>query len=124
MKSVRAVALCPLCEGAGCLRCTVCHGLKEIRRDCESCEGKASTRDTTGSEKRVPCVACEEGYVKCAKCTGPRAHPKLEDICARSPCDLCEGRGLLFKKVCWPCPACLGLGERLTPKLDPEKKLS
>ena len=59
----------------------------------------------------------------CRQCETPKPPPELGDICASSACASCDGRGLLFRKVLWPCRACLGAGLRLVPKADPAKLL-
>jgi hypothetical protein len=97
VKSVRAVLPCLLCEGKGRVRCGACRGLA--------------------------CDACEMGDVKCPKCEGPRPAPKMDDLCTTSACELCEGRGFPFKSVRWTCEGCGGVGQKLVPKADPEKKL-
>ena len=40
-----------------------------------------------------------------------------------SPCPACGGRGLAFHHAAVPCRSCLGLGQKLAPKLDPAKVL-
>ena len=97
IQSLRGVWPCSSCEGKGRIRCTQCHG--------------------------KGCDACDEGESKCPSCKGPRPAPQLKDVCASIGCDLCEGRGLLFKSIRWTCPECRGLGVKLTPKADPEKRL-
>jgi hypothetical protein len=99
VKSVRAVMPCIRCDGKGRLRCVACHG--------------------SGAE----CGRCENGDLKCPGCEGPRAAPALDAICTASPCRPCEGRGLLPKTVRLPCEECRGLGQKLAPKADPQKKL-
>ena len=96
VKSLRAALPCLLCEGKGRVRCAACHG--------------------------ASCDACAQGDVKCPKCEGPRAAPKMDDLCTASPCELCEGRGFPFKAVRWTCEGCKGVGQKLAPKADPEKK--
>jgi hypothetical protein len=99
VKSVRAVMPCVRCDGKGRIRCVSCHG--------------------SGAD----CDRCEDGDLKCPGCEGPRAAPALDAICAASPCRPCEGRGLLPKTVRLPCEECRGLGQKLAPKADPQKKL-
>ena len=107
-RSVRAAMPCRTCEGKGKTRCVRCHGRGRIPSD----DGEDSA-----------CTACENGHLKCSGCEGPRAAPQLKDICDASPCRACEGRGLVFKNVRWPCMECHGVGQKLVPKADPDKKL-
>jgi hypothetical protein len=106
VKSVRAVMPCVGCEGRGRIRCIRCHGRGEI-----------------GGDPSEPCGVCENGERRCLSCDGPRKAPALGDICIDSPCALCEGRGVAFKAVRFPCGECRGLGRKLAPKADPGKKL-
>jgi hypothetical protein len=144
-KSVRDAAVCAGCLGEGKLRCTNCHGVKEIRVGCAKCGGKGRLTPRgmvvtspkqlakagsqcppckgTGVEKTFRCEKCKDGSVDCAKCAGPKDPPGLEDLYASSPCRRCEGEGLPFRNVAWACPACLGLGRRLAPKADPVRLL-
>jgi hypothetical protein len=107
-QSVRAAMPCRNCDGKGKIRCVRCHGRGRIPSD----DGETSA-----------CDACENGSLKCPKCEGPREAPLLKDICDASPCRACEGRGLAFKSVRWPCGECRGVGQKLVPKTDPGKKL-
>jgi hypothetical protein len=97
--SVRAAMPCVRCDGQGRLRCVACHGLGD---DCDR---------------------CEEGEQKCPGCEGPRSAPSLDDICRAAACGPCEGRGLLPGKLRLPCEECRGVGQKLVPKADPQKKL-
>jgi hypothetical protein len=107
-RSVSAVMPCRRCDGKGKTRCVRCHG-----------RGRLPSEDGDGAV----CDACENGNLKCANCEGPRAAPRLKDICDTSPCAACEGRGLAFKNIRWPCTECHGVGQKLIPKADPDKKL-
>jgi len=149
-KSVKAVAICSNCLGEGKLRCTNCHGIKEVRFACAKCGGKGKypppglvqppagngfrgrgpTMMTclqckgSGVEKVIRCEKCKDGYVTCKSCDGkPKPPHDFDDFCARTPCPDCEGRGSALRNVRWACPSCLGLGQRLSPKADPTKQL-
>jgi len=148
--SIKAAAVCPNCGGEGKLRCTNCHGVKEVRFPCAKCGGKGKylppglvqTPTTGGFRGRGPtymkclqckgsgyarvirCEKCKDGYLTCRRCDGkPKPPPDFDDLCSRTPCPDCEGRGSAFRNVRWPCPSCLGLGQKLSPKADPEKQL-
>ncbi|MBI3856013.1 MAG: hypothetical protein HY293_10020 [Planctomycetes bacterium] len=136
VKSIRAVASCNICLGVGKLRCTNCHGKKETKFVCAKCKGKGYSVNTlgaqiscvpcrgTGIERIVKCEKCKDGYFDCKQCDKkPRNPPDLGDICDLSPCAVCEGRGLAFRNAAVPCRSCLGLGQKLAPKLDPAKLL-
>jgi len=148
-KSIKAAALCPNCLGEGKLRCTNCHGIKEVRFPCAKCNGKGKylppglvqtpqqgmrMRGPTymtcnpckgsGYEKVLRCEKCKDGYLTCKVCDGkPKSPPDFEDICARTACPDCDGRGSAMKNVRWACPSCLGLGQKLSPKAEPSKLL-
>jgi hypothetical protein len=135
-KSIKAVAICNVCAGVGKLRCTNCHGQKETKFICTKCKGKGFTVSSLGAElvcgpcKKtgiaaiVKCEKCKDGYFDCKQrdCK-PRAAPEMDDILSSSPCPACEGRGLAFRNAAVPCRSCLGLGQKLVPKLDPAKVL-
>jgi hypothetical protein len=136
VKSIKAVAVCNVCEGAGKLRCTNCHGKKETKFICQKCKGKGYTISSLGAElvcgpcKKtgiaaiVKCEKCKDGYFECKQrdCK-PRAVPAMDEILTSSPCPACEGRGLAFRNAAVPCRSCLGLGQKLVPRLDPSKIL-
>lgn len=147
-KSIKAAAVCANCAGEGKLRCTNCHGVKEVRYPCAKCNGKGKylppglvqtpqgfrgrgpTYMTclqckgTGVEKIIKCEKCKDGYLVCKQCDGKEKQaPELSDICTTAECPECEGRGSVFRNVHWACPACLGVGQKLTPKADPAKTL-
>ncbi|HLY09182.1 MAG TPA: hypothetical protein VKW04_07775 [Planctomycetota bacterium] len=147
-KSIKAAAVCPNCLGEGKLRCTNCHGIKEIRFPCEKCHGKGKYLPPglvqtpgamrgrgpqymtclqckgTGYEKVLRCEKCKDGYLVCKVCDGkPKSPPDFEDICSRTVCPDCEGRGSAMRNVHWACPSCLGLGQKLAPKIEPAKLL-
>jgi hypothetical protein len=148
-KSIKAVALCPNCLGEGKLRCTNCHGVKEVRFPCAKCGGKGKYHPPglvippganprrfersfvnctqckgSGFEKVVRCEKCKDGYLTCKQCDGKaKEAPEFSDICTRMPCQDCGGDGCVFRNVRWACPSCLGLGQKLTPKADPVKLL-
>ncbi len=147
-KSINAAAVCPNCLGEGKLRCTNCHGIKEVRFPCQKCHGKGKYLPPglvqtpgmargrgptyekclqckgTGYEKVLRCEKCKDGYLACKVCDGkPKTAPDFEDICSRTPCPDCDGRGSVMRNVRWACPSCLGLGQKLTPKAEPSKLL-
>lgn len=148
-KSIKAAAVCAHCLGEGRLRCTNCHGVKEIRFPCGKCGGKGKYRPPglvippnanprrfersfvncipckgSGFEKVIRCDKCKDGYLKCRQCDGvAKQAPDFSDICAVAPCGDCDGDGSIFRNVRWACPGCLGLGRRLTPKADPARIL-
>jgi hypothetical protein len=136
IKSIKAVAVCNVCGGAGKLRCTNCHGQKETKFICQKCKGKGYTISSLGAQlvcgpcKKtgiaaiVKCEKCKDGYVECKQrdCKA-RAAPEMDEILTSSPCPACEGRGLAFRHAAVPCRSCLGLGQKLVPKLDPSKVL-
>jgi hypothetical protein len=147
-KSVKASALCATCVGEGKLRCTNCHGVKEIRTPCAKCGGKGKVLPQglvvspkamrkmdklyssctqckgTGFEKVLKCDKCKDGFLICKQCDGKeKPAPEMSDICASVPCADCEGRGCVFRNVHWACPSCLGIGQKLVPKSDPAKVL-
>lgn len=135
VKSIRAVASCNVCQGAGKLRCTNCHGKKETKFICAKCKGKGFTPNTlgaqiscvpcraTGIERILKCEKCKDGVFDCKQCKEPRLPPQLDDICSATPCPSCDGRGLAFRNAAVPCRSCLGLGQKIAPKLDPTKVL-
>lgn len=148
-KSIKAAAVCSTCQGEGKLRCTNCHGVKEVRYPCAKCGGKGKYQPPglvippnanprrmersftnclpckgSGFEKILRCEKCKEGYLKCRQCDGDEKQPPaMDDICAAAPCTDCGGDGSIFRNVRWACPSCLGLGLKLTPKADPAKVL-
>ncbi len=147
-KSIKAVATCSTCAGEGRLRCTNCFGRKEVRFNCGKCMGSGrvtpAAADPSGArpglgrlsepvpcypcrgrgyEKLIKCEKCKDGTVDCRQCDEPKSPPDLSEICGSSPCPLCEGRGLVFRKVLWACRGCLGAGQRLVPRADPSKIL-
>ena len=149
-KSIKAVAVCNTCAGEGKLRCTNCHGVKEVRFPCAKCGGKGKIPPPglvvpanggfrgrfarnlmncmpckgTGYEKVLRCEKCKDGFVTCKACDGKQhTPPDFSEICEYAPCPDCEGDGCIFRNVRWACPSCLGLGKKLTPKADPGKLL-
>jgi len=130
---------CAACKNSGRTQCGTCKGMKVIRNECHLCRGSGlktgfggggggdpfcTNCKGSGNEKIVRCSACTGGFIDCASCEPLRKPPAMEDICAASPCAACEGRGLAFSRVAWPCPSCLGLGRKLVPKADPAKILA
>ncbi|RPH42680.1 MAG: hypothetical protein EHM91_09210 [Planctomycetota bacterium] len=148
-KSVKTAGVCSHCQGEGKLRCTNCHGVKEVRTACAKCGGKGKYQPPglvippnanprrfersftnclpckgSGFEKVLRCEKCKDGYLKCKQCDGAeKPAPEMGDICAAAPCPDCDGDGCIFRNVRWACPSCLGLGRKLTPKADPTKTL-
>lgn len=135
-KSVNLVAVCSKCAGEGRLRCTNCHGRKEIKFVCKYCNGtgKRKQKDgfeldnctpckSSGFEKTIRCEKCKDGFNDCPQCKEPRTAPALEDICEFFDCPDCEGRGSAFRGVRWTCRTCRGVGLRIVPKADPSKTL-
>jgi hypothetical protein len=148
-KSIKAAAICPNCLGEGKLRCTNCHGVKEVRIPCAKCGGKGKYQPPglvippganprrfersfvrctpckgTGFEKVIRCEKCKEGFLTCRQCDGKeKPAPELSDIFGSTACPDCDGDGCIFRNVRWACPSCLGLGQKLTPKADPAKIL-
>jgi hypothetical protein len=146
VKSIKAVANCTPCGGEGRLRCTNCHGRKEIRDDCLKCKGKGKVPDPgfsgggaggfgdrylipcypcrgRGFMKLLKCEKCKDGFNDCKQCDKPVPPPALEDICSGQACGLCDGRGWVFRKILWACKSCLGLGQKLVPNADRSKVL-
>lgn len=136
VRSIRAAGTCSACGGEARLRCTNCHGKKEIKFVCKACRGSGRMINkvgfqldncppckSTGVEKLIRCEKCRDGYNDCRACEAPKPPPEMEDICQELPCASCEGRGWIFRTVLWACRSCLGLGRRLVPKADPSKVL-
>lgn len=149
VKSVKGAAVCNHCLGEGKVRCTNCHGVKEVRFPCGKCGGKGKYHPPglvippnanprryersfvnclqckgSGFEKVIRCERCKEGYLTCKQCDGkPKPAPDFSDICGVAPCPDCDGDGCIFRNVRWACPSCLGIGRKLTPKADPAKIL-
>jgi hypothetical protein len=145
-KSIRAAAVCNQCQGEGKLRCTNCHGKKEIRYVCQKCKGKGKVPDPgyahlgggglgapelpcypcrgRGYDLLIKCEKCKDGWNDCKQCDRkPRTPPELEAIVSLTPCELCEGRGFVFRRILWACKGCMGVGQRMVPKADPGKTL-
>ena len=144
-KSIEAVASCNACLGQARLRCTNCHGKKEIRYDCPKCKGSGKKVPAPslrgfrfggdsnlpcypcrgrGFTKKIVCRKCTDGTIDCKQCKAEAYPPEMSEIVASErPCGACEGRGTLFRKVLWACPDCRGLGLMLTPQSDPTKVL-
>jgi hypothetical protein len=134
-KAIRLRAPCSSCDGAGRVRCTFCHGQMAEKTPCVPCKGRGfldipnepnGIRDcepckTTGYTKTVICEKCARSFLKCPKCERPRAAPALTELCAMTPCTGCEGRGQIFGRTAWTCPACHGVGLRIVPNLEPLK---
>ncbi len=135
VKSIRTAGVCTPCAGEGKLRCTNCHGKKEIRFVCGRCKGKGGSVNkfgveiqcvpckATGIERLLKCDKCKEGWLDCRQCEKEKPAPALEDIAGETACPDCAGRGLAFSRAALPCRNCLGLGRRLVPKADSSKIL-
>jgi hypothetical protein len=136
VKSIKAVAICNACQGQVRLRCTNCLGKKETRWDCPKCKGTGKVTDELGYllpcypcrgrgyEKILRCEKCKDGYYDCKQCDKKqRTPPEMDEICSAVPCIQCDGRGYVFRNVLWACKSCMGLGQKLSPKVDPAKTL-
>jgi hypothetical protein len=143
VKSIKAVAICNTCGGEGKLRCTNCFGKREIRYVCQKCKGAGKIPDAgygtlggsaplipcfpcrgRGYDKLIKCEKCKEGYNECRQCDRKQhTAPELEDICTLSPCEQCDGRGFVFRRILWACKSCMGVGQKIAPKADPAKML-
>jgi hypothetical protein len=143
VKSIKAVGVCGTCSGEGKLRCTNCFGKKEIRYNCAKCKGTGKIPEAgtgggfggpvmiqcypcrgRGFDRLLKCEKCKDGYNDCRQCDKkPRTPPELSDICELTPCETCDGRGFVFRRILWACKSCLGVGQKLTPKADPSKLL-
>jgi len=134
-KSIKAAGSCGTCLGEGKVRCTNCHGKKQIIVQCAKCKGKGHSVNTlgaqilclpckgTGNSAAIICDKCKEGTFDCKQCPGPKPPPALEDMIDASACADCDSRGLAFLRARVPCRACAGLGLKLVPKADPAKVL-
>jgi hypothetical protein len=136
-KSIKAAGTCGVCSGEGKLRCTNCHGKKETRIVCKDCAGTGKKKQSsgflldncprcksTGIETLIKCEKCKDGFNDCKQCDRkPHAPPALEDICTMTPCTECDGRGYVFRSVLWACRDCMGVGQKIVPKADPNKIL-
>jgi hypothetical protein len=148
-RSIKASAICPNCLGEGKLRCTNCHGIKEVRYACGKCGGKGKLQPRglvippnanprrwersfvnctqckgTGVERVLRCEKCKDGFLSCRQCDGKeKPAPEMSDIVGSAACPDCGGDGCVFRNVRWACPSCLGLGQKLAPKADPSKLL-
>jgi hypothetical protein len=115
-KSIQAVSPCSMCAGDGWLRCTNCHGQKEIFYICKVCNGARIRTSPNGSEvfcnpckftgieRKLVCNKCNEGFFDCPKCKLPAC-----DACgstARRPCGTCKGRRIIRGD----CETCMGSG--------------
>jgi tetratricopeptide (TPR) repeat protein len=134
-KSVRNAAVCTYCGGEARVRCTGCHGKKEVRDDCPRCKGVGAVN--TGG-RLAPCAGCQgRGYLKLQRCSQckdgfpecrvcdrkPRTPPAVDDFFLSSKCSSCEGSGSAFRGAAVPCRGCMGLGVKLTPRADSSKIL-
>ena len=134
-KSIKAAGSCGTCLGEGRVRCTNCHGKKQIIVVCAKCKGKGKTLSSlgaelvcgpcksTGNSAAIVCRECKDGYFDCKQCPAPKPPPALEDMVDASPCAECDGSGQAFSKARFPCRPCSGLGLKLVPKADPAKVL-
>ena len=138
MKSVKAVAVCSTCSGEAKLRCVNCHGKKEIRFNCEKCKGKGRIPEAGGfRDAEIPCYPCrgrgysklftcekcKDGHVDCRQCEKPGTAPELDQILGGEACAPCDGRGFVFKRILWACKTCMGVGQKLSPRIDPSRVL-
>ena len=144
IKSIKAAAVCNACAGAVRLRCTNCFGKKETRWDCAKCKGAGKVPESgysggsgfapamincypcrgRGFDKLLRCEKCKDGFYDCRQCDKKqKTPPQMEEICTSEACRPCDGRGYVFKSILWACKSCLGLGQKLTPKVDSVKVL-
>ncbi|HEX7900676.1 MAG TPA: hypothetical protein VF950_23130 [Planctomycetota bacterium] len=142
VKSIKAVAVCGTCSGEAKLRCVNCHGKKEIRFNCEKCKGKGKIPEAGGGygfrDNEIPCYPCrgrgysklftcekcKDGYLDCKQCEKPGTAPDLDQIYAAGDgCGSCDGRGFVFKRILWACKTCMGVGQKLAPRVDPARVL-
>jgi hypothetical protein len=139
IKTIKTEANCSSCGGEGKFRCPNCCGKKETRINCPDCKGTGKKRVGNGfraSEvpcypcrgrgylQRIVCEKCKDGYVTCAQCNGKsQKPPELDELFTLVPCPDCDGHGGTFRTVVWACHSCMGLGQKLAPKLDPTKLL-
>jgi hypothetical protein len=115
-KSIQAVSPCSMCAGDGWLRCTNCHGQKDIFIICKTCNGTRMRKTANGSEifcnpcratgieKKLQCPKCKDGYFDCPKCKLPDC--KTCGSAGRKPCSTCKG----FKIMRGDCATCSGSG--------------
>lgn len=139
-KSIKLEASCSSCGGEGKFRCSNCCGKKEVRTNCAECKGTGKktqpgrgfrTADIPcypcrgrGYEKLLVCGKCKDGTMTCGSCGGKsQKPPQMEEICELSSCPDCDGRGWVFRMVLWACRSCLGVGQKIAPKVDPAKLL-
>ena len=84
----------------------------------------ALSEEVTAFVKAIGVIFQDKPHLSVSAIHGiPLPGPALEDICSATPCGACEGRGLAFRNAAVPCRSCLGLGQKLAPKLDPSKIL-
>jgi hypothetical protein len=135
--SIRAAGICGVCAGEGRIRCSNCCGKKDIVFQCPDCKGTGRMINkvgiqldncprckSTGNEKKYRCEKCKDGYNECRQCDKKKHEaPALEDICTMIPCEQCDGRGFVFRRILWACKSCMGTGQKLIPKTDPGKML-
>jgi hypothetical protein len=140
----------PDCRG-GRVPCAICKGAGKAKVDCPDCEGgrivpKGATGGTDLSTKcrrcekkpdgkqgdgtlEEECKACaRSGRITCKTCGGKMAKKDGSAVDASSfyraeKCADCRGAGFPDPAQAKPCPACLGLGQRILPASDPSKTL-
>ncbi len=115
-RSIQAVSPCSMCAGDGWLRCTNCHGQKEIYYICKVCKGArirtlpngsevfCNPCKFTGIERKLTCKKCNEGFFDCPKCKLPAC--QACGSTARRPCGTCKGRRIIRGD----CDTCRGSG--------------
>ena len=94
VKSIRSVATCSSCGGAGDLRCTNCHGKKEVYFWCRKCDGQGST------PLKDPNNPNGGGVVDPL---GRGLFGRGFDGPGKLFCSACNARGYLRKLVCRKC---------------------
>ena len=115
-KSIKNITPCRGCSGEGWLRCTNCHGKKEITIICPRCKGKRMVQNKTGTyifcntckftgiRARFICRKCKAGYFDCRLCKLPKSAPCGSS--GRTPCGTCKGKRIMQVK----CSTCKGYG--------------
>ncbi len=112
-RAIKDKSPCRWCKGDGWLRCTNCHGMKEIFVICKYCQGKRARKNKTGSyifcnpckatgyAARLVCRKCKSGYFDCRVCKLPKCGTCSSS--GRVVCTGCNGQrahGASFCKTC------------------------
>ena len=119
-KSIQDITPCIGCGGEGWLRCTNCHGKKEIIVICPRCKGKRLLKNRsgtylfcnacsfTGIRARLVCRKCKDGFFDCRRCKLPKCTACGSS--GRTPCKTCKGSRIMRVK----CVGCKGYGLDMT----------